>query len=185
MKCVPCVSGAHGPAGQGCSLRARLAHLTLLSPSTRVEEAAEHPPCIECTAELRASRLWDIVASSREAREAISSMSTRCMCAIRYTRGARATACQSKKTNPDCHMISDQAVPSKKVSSKNVQIWINFTIRRGFFGLGPSPQDRTMSARATVDAPRVPRVILRLRCRVCWHEPAGAILALLALTEVA
>ena len=97
MKCVPCVSGAHGPAGQGCSLRARLAHLTLLSPSTRVEEAAEEPPCIACTAELHALRLWDIAASSRGPRAAISNLSTRCMCALR---AVRETARRNKNVNP-------------------------------------------------------------------------------------
>ena len=97
MKCVPCESGAHGPAGQGCSLRARLAHLTLLSPSTRVEEAAEEPPCIACTAELHALRLWDIAASSRGPRAAISNLSTRCMCDLRAT---PATGCQSKNASP-------------------------------------------------------------------------------------
>ena len=137
MKCVPCVSGAHGLAGQGCSLRARLAHLTLLSPSTRVEEAAEEPPCIACTAELHALRLWDIVASSRGPRSTISNLSTRCMCALR---AVRETARRNNYLNPvrdgECVSLSDECVSlidrSDEVLAKQIALSNGYPNRLGY-----------------------------------------------------
>ena len=74
MKCVPCAPGAHDAAGQGCRLRDRLAQLTLLSPSTRVDKAAEGHRASRARRILHASRLWHILASSYGPRQAIRSL---------------------------------------------------------------------------------------------------------------